>query len=125
MLKEFAMNESAKAQIIFKNILDEADHITSQERQETYGHPLDNLGLTAALWSVAFGRKFSPEDVSMAMILVKLARELHMPKRDNLVDICGYARTMEQIRHERKFRKEEEQFTFGPLEELERPFLEK
>ena len=32
------------------------------------------------------------------MIGVKISRETHRPKRDNLVDIAGYAQTVAMIR---------------------------
>jgi len=36
-------------------------------------------------------------DVPLCMIAVKLARQAHRHKRDNLVDIAGYARTAAMI----------------------------
>lgn len=40
---------------------------------------------------------FTDRDVSMMMILVKVARDANKPKRDNLVDIAGYARCAERL----------------------------
>ncbi len=37
--------------------------------------------------------KITATDVPLCMIAVKLARQVHRHKRDNLVDIAGYART--------------------------------
>ena len=42
--------------------------------------------------------RLSAEDVARMMILLKIARDVFTPTRDNLVDICGYARCIEQIR---------------------------
>lgn len=39
----------------------------------------------------------SARDVAMKMILLKIAREANTPKRDNKVDIAGYARCLSQI----------------------------
>ena len=36
-------------------------------------------------------------DVPLCMIAVKLARQAHRHKRDNLVDIAGYARTAAMV----------------------------
>ncbi len=33
--------------------------------------------------------------VALCMVAVKLAREVHAEKRDNLIDICGWARVAE------------------------------
>ena len=45
------------------------------------------------------------EDVAIAMILAKVSRESHAPKRDNAVDIAGYAETLQMVRDERQRRK--------------------
>ena len=44
----------------------------------------------------------SAEDVALCMIAVKLARQATRPKRDNIVDIAGYARVLELIQQERE-----------------------
>ena len=43
------------------------------------------------------GERIMPMDVPLCMIAVKLARQAHRHKRDNLVDIAGYARTASMI----------------------------
>ena len=78
-----------------KNVLEEANEITSGARRKSYGHPRENFDYTAKLWSAYLGFELAGEDVGMLMILLKIAREAHNKKRDNLVDICGYARTLE------------------------------
>ena len=40
---------------------------------------------------------FTAADIPLILIAVKLAREMHRPKRDNLVDIAGYAETRSRI----------------------------
>jgi hypothetical protein len=37
-------------------------------------------------------------------ILLKVARQINLPTRDNLVDVVGYARNIEMIEKERKVR---------------------
>lgn len=87
------------------NILEEAAQLTSQDRQATYGHPADNHGGTAAMWTAYLGKRLtSPltaRDVCLMQVLIKVSRESNAPKRDNLVDIAGYARNAEMI-EERK-----------------------
>lgn len=43
----------------------------------------------------------SEEQVALAMILLKIARETCTHKRDNLVDVAGYTETLAMI-HEAK-----------------------
>jgi len=85
------------------SILDEAKGITEGVRQGDYGHPSDDFGRTAQMWSGVLrlklrdGAQIDAMDVPLCMIAVKLARQAHRHKRDNLVDIAGYARTASMI----------------------------
>lgn len=83
-----------------KSVTEEA-HDVVEMRREAYGHPYENLGTIARLWGEVFGVAISPEDVAICMILVKVAREVNMHKRDNLVDICGYADCISEIKEVR------------------------
>ena len=94
-----------------ESVLDEAGRITAGDRHSSYGEPLDNHQCTADLLTAFMRRKygaqlpaFTAEDVCMINILQKCAREANTPKRDNLVDICGYARNHERCGEERKRR---------------------
>ena len=90
-----------------RDVLDEAAEITRGDRQASYGPPDQDFARTAALWNVLFtpfcdvaadGSAFlnmPPRAVAMAMIALKLSREVHQKKRDNPVDIAGYARCMD------------------------------
>lgn len=75
-----------------EDILVEALRLTSGDRQATYGPPDQDFRRTAAMWSALFGHAFEPKDVALAMILLKASRQIHQRKRDNWVDIAGYAR---------------------------------
>lgn len=80
------------------SVTEEAAELTQGARHHKYGHPADDFsrvtGMALALW----GRgPETPAEHAMYMILVKLSREAHEHNRDNLVDICGYARTIEMI----------------------------
>lgn len=79
------------------NILEEANQITSQDRNNDYGHPKIDFARTAIFWSVLFGTEVKPEQIPLAMILLKLSRQINKHKRDNLVDIAGFARTREMM----------------------------
>jgi len=86
-----------------QTILEEAEALVSGPRHAAYDSPLDNFSRIAAVWTVlTCGRyKFEPEDVSRFMIAVKLCRQSFNKKRDNLVDIAGYARTEEMVTEEK------------------------
>ena len=81
-------------------ILEEADKITSGSRQADYGNPEDCFQKIAEFWNSYLGIKtIGKTDVSMMMVLLKVARESNYHKRDNLVDIAGYARCAEMGRN--------------------------
>lgn len=75
-----------------EDILDEAARITRDDRQATYGPPDQDFARTAAMWSALKGVSFEAREVALFMIALKLSRETHQRKRDNWVDIAGYAR---------------------------------
>lgn len=87
-----------------ESILDEAHRIVYGDRPRDYGHPRDNFGLISQLWgayllhsSYNADGELQPRDVAMMNILQKVARDTHRPKRDNLVDIAGYAATADRL----------------------------
>ena len=87
-----------------ETILDEASRLTSGDRQRDYDHPLPNHTRIATMWNAYLAcRKeprgdVSPEDVAAMMIMLKIARDVYTPKRDNMTDVCGYARCIERMR---------------------------
>lgn len=74
------------------DVLEEALRITKGDRQATYGPPDQDFARTAAMWSAIKGIPFEAKEVALFMIALKISRETHQRKRDNLVDIAGYAR---------------------------------
>lgn len=85
-----------------ESILQEADRLVSGERGGDYGHPFDDFSRTAKMWSAIFGIDVRPEQVPLAMICVKVSREVNKPKRDNVVDIAGYAKTLDMVNERRR-----------------------
>lgn len=75
---------------IDETIATEAVGLVSGDRQKAYGHPAKNFEDIARLWSVMLGVEVTAAQVGLCMIQVKLAREVFVPKRDNLVDAVGY-----------------------------------
>jgi hypothetical protein len=86
-----------------ESILDEAKNLTNGSRQADYGHPRDDFARTAAMWNgilaakLRDGATITAMDVPLCLIAVKIAREVHSHKRDNLVDIAGYTRTAAMV----------------------------
>jgi len=86
-----------------ESILDEAKRLTTTARHSDYGHPADDFARTGAMWTgilaskLRSGEQVTAMDVPLCMIAVKVARQAHRHKRDNLVDIAGYARTAAMV----------------------------
>lgn len=77
-----------------ENVLQEADRLTAHDRNAAYGHPAEDFKRVAGAFNVLTGHTITPEQVAIFMICVKLSRECHKHKRDNLVDIAGYAKCL-------------------------------
>jgi len=80
-----------------QQLLRDAMHITSVDRNRAYGSPEDNFRNIANLWNAYFGAQGKPAgctpcDVANLMILMKVARlSTNLGHRDSLLDIAGYA----------------------------------
>jgi hypothetical protein len=75
-----------------QDILEEALSITQGDRQEDYGDCKVELERVATMWSVIFDTTVDANQVALAMIALKMTRQMNKNKRDNWVDIAGYAR---------------------------------
>lgn len=80
-----------------ESVLLEADGLVHGDRQDSYGHPLDDFSKTAKMWSAVLGHDVTPEQVALCMCCVKISRQVNKPKRDNLVDLAGYAETCQMV----------------------------
>lgn len=106
------MSESYRQPIagMDETILEEASRLTSGSRNKDYGHPLDDYLRTAALWTALLSHKLKPgeeityQDAIRCMCAVKLSRDCHAPKRDNMVDLAGYAHCRQWSEEEEKRR---------------------
>lgn len=103
---------------IYPLVEDEADgelmheviQITTHDRQTQYGSPNKDFAKIAAMWSAIFEHDFSPTDVALALICLKISRLSHAMKVDSLRDIGGYARCAYQI-----FLEDERRRLGGPI----------
>jgi hypothetical protein len=86
-----------------ENILEEANRLVSGDRQESYKHPLHDYECTSIMWSAMIKKRYnvdvslSPDFCTLMMAAMKISREIGKHKRDNLVDLAGYARCTEMI----------------------------
>ncbi len=87
------------------NVLEEAVKLVYGDRQAAYDHPARDFEHTAALWEAWLHRRgvvngkagIDAEDVAMMMVLLKISREAHKHKRDNLVDAAGYLLCLSRV----------------------------
>ena len=73
------------------SILDDAKEIVHGSREEDYGDSLQNHRRIAAGWTEIVGKEITPRQVAQMMIWLKISRDVNNPKRDNMLDIAGYA----------------------------------
>ena len=83
-------------------ILNEAELLVNGDRENSYGHPTKNIERIAELWSTYTGVKLNGHDVCNMMVLLKISRHKNKYKKDNLIDICGYAYLSEILKNEEK-----------------------
>jgi hypothetical protein len=87
-------------------VLLEARQLITGDRNKTYGSPTENFKNIAELLNIQFAHKLKPDaafnavDVAVIMLQVKLARMIAQPKRDNFVDLAGYAACAWQCQEE-------------------------
>jgi len=80
--------------------------LVNTDRQKDYDHPYDNFKRIARIWSAILSIEITPEQVALCMVGVKIARESHAPKDDNIVDGVGYFLTLAKVKEERAKRNE-------------------
>ena len=74
-----------------RDYLDKAIEITSGAREDSYGNKIKNHCNIASLWSAYLGKEITARDVSLMMVLLKVARTKMGPHSDDhFVDGAGY-----------------------------------
>lgn len=80
-----------------ENILSEAYHLVHGDRQQDYGDALQSVERVAMMWSAILGVTVRAEQVPLCMLALKISRECNRAKRDNRVDMAGYAELLQII----------------------------
>ena len=90
------------------NVCREAEKLVLGDRNESYGSPADDYTKTAKVWSgllahkLKHGVEITPKEAVLMMAAMKISREMHKHKRDNLVDCAGYVLCAEWIQNGEK-----------------------
>lgn len=90
------------------SILEEAGEHTNGDRQGDYGHPIYDFTVAMNILNALGFRRYvspssedlrnlGPQDQPIIMQAVKLSREYHIHKRDNLVDGAGYWDCLDKV----------------------------
>lgn len=80
-----------------ESILQEAERLINGDRADAYGDAKESFENVAKGWSVIFGKEVTGRQVGLAMTWLKMCRENNNHKRDNLVDLAGYAALIEKL----------------------------
>lgn len=79
------------------DILEEARALIQGDRAASYGDAKASFERIAAFWTAYKGIEITAKDVAAMMILLKVSRGVTSAKRDNWVDMIGYAALGSQI----------------------------
>ena len=83
-------------------VLDTAKSYVLKDRNQLYDTPERNFEMIAELWMAYSGHHFTPHDVAVFMLLVKVARISTSPDAiDHWIDIAGYAACGGEVRPDR------------------------
>ncbi len=80
-------------------LLDDTKTILESRRKQ-YGPPNKEFKDIALMWSVIVDKNLTAEQVGLMMIALKMVRHNNNYKRDNVVDIAGYAQCLDDLHKE-------------------------
>lgn len=81
-----------------------AAKLVTGDRQDDYGHPLDDFTRAGKIWEAILGVPVTAEQVALCMVGIKISRQTNTPKVDNVVDGIGYFLTLAMVQEERATR---------------------
>ena len=94
-----------------RNILAMADEIVnhrSEEKERQYGPFGEGMERAASIASGMTGRKWSADDMYIAMIALKFSRQSYNHKEDNLLDAAAYIGAWQNYINKKPKNEEEE-----------------
>lgn len=80
-----------------ESILQEAERITTNSRKEQYGNVEQSFSTYKNILKSTFNIELTEIEIVKVLMAIKLGREQYQHKRDNLVDLCGYAKLLQQL----------------------------
>ena len=89
-----------------ERITDEAWRLVMGDRQSSYNHPARDFEATGRMWGAILTNwlnleepmpDIDPRIVALMIGMVKVSRESHKHKHDNLVDLIGYALCADRV----------------------------
>ena len=101
-----------------KSILEIAHEIVNnrdEDKDRRYGNFDECMGRVSALASILTGKQLTVDDAYWILVCLKLSRESHYHKQDNMVDLVGYIQGLHSWRE--KSLKEEDKLSEAALEE--------
>ena len=96
-------SEVADLKLPQESVLQEAERLVNGDRQASYGSATESFERIAGFWHTYLKNKLkdtdciTAKDVASMMILMKVSRSVTSSKRDNWVDIAGYAELGSQL----------------------------
>lgn len=101
-------NRLIRDTLLGSTILDEAKACVLGSRSVDYGRCYPLYRKMADIFNALFAHKirtdegciFTASDMAMTQIVLKLCREQYKAKRDNRVDIAGYAEVLDEIQQD-------------------------
>ena len=79
------------------SLFETAKKLVDEDRQKDYGNPQKLWSIVAKGWEIIFSFGISARTCIMAMLWLKLARELIKPKKDNRDDLGGYLLILDRL----------------------------
>lgn len=83
-------------------ILTKAQELIYGDRANDYGSPLESFTRIGKCWAAILNiEAVTPEQVALCLSALKMIREAVKHKEDNIIDLAGYAGTLEKLIKER------------------------
>jgi hypothetical protein len=89
------------------SVLLDAYNVVHETRDPEYGPASEDFEALGIIWATLLNRwlrtqeeatipNIPPRVVGNLMIALKINRDVHFPKRDNMIDVAGYAENVER-----------------------------